>query len=83
MSAVRADAAGDGGRSLEGVIAGTVLCPTRGREAERPGGRRGVGRAGDMVKLAVRDHFGFGLENGLQESRMTRFGACKILDPSS
>lgn len=47
------------------------------------GGRGGVGRAGDMVTLAVRDHFGFGLENGLQESRMTRFGACKILDPSS
>ena len=65
----------------EGVIVGHCFVSYPWQRSRKA--RRGVGRAGDVVRLAVRDHFGFSLENGLQESRMTRFGACEILDPSS
>lgn len=69
---------------LEKCHRGALFCVLPMAEKQKgQGGRRGVGRAGDVVRLAVRNHFGFSLENGLQESRMTRFGACKMLDPSS
>ena len=70
--------------SLEKCHRGALFCVLRMAEKQKgQGGRRGVGRAGDVVGLAVRDHFGFSLENGLQESQRTRFGACKMLNPSS
>ena len=50
---------------LEKCHRGALFCVLPMAEKQKgQGGRRGVGRAGDVVRLAVRNHFGFSLENG-------------------
>lgn len=74
LSAVRAAGAGAGGQSLEKASSWARFCVLP--IAEKQKGQEVWEGQETLVRLSVRDHFGFSLENGLQESRMTSFGAC-------